>query len=79
MLEPEQRTGKLPEDTKQVPLEMWVKIHGGGAVDNHVVAGLDAHLLRLNLLGMVHLNDALAVLVAPGLHGHACRRVWIFI
>ena len=25
VLEPEQRTGKLPEDTKQVPLEMWVK------------------------------------------------------
>ena len=25
MLEPEQRTGKLPEDTKKVPLEMWVK------------------------------------------------------
>ena len=23
VLEPEQRTGKLPEDTKQVPLEMW--------------------------------------------------------
>lgn len=25
VLEPEQRTGKLPEDTRQVPLEMWVK------------------------------------------------------
>lgn len=25
VLEPEQRTGKLPEDTKKVPLEMWVK------------------------------------------------------
>lgn len=25
VLEPEQRTGKLPEDTKLVPLEMWVK------------------------------------------------------
>ena len=25
VLEPEQRTGKLPEDTKRVPLEMWVK------------------------------------------------------
>ena len=25
MLEPAERTGKLPEDTKQVPLEMWVK------------------------------------------------------
>ena len=25
VLEPEERTGKLHEDTKQVPLEMWVK------------------------------------------------------
>lgn len=25
VLEPQDRTGKLPEDTKQVPLEMWVK------------------------------------------------------
>ena len=25
VLEPAERTGKLPEDTKQVPLEMWVK------------------------------------------------------
>lgn len=25
VLEPEERTGKLPEDTKKVPLEMWVK------------------------------------------------------
>ncbi len=25
VLEPEQRTGKLPEDTRKVPLEMWVK------------------------------------------------------
>lgn len=25
VLEPEERTGKLPEDTKNVPLEMWVK------------------------------------------------------
>ncbi len=25
VLEPEERTGKLPEDTKAVPLEMWVK------------------------------------------------------
>ena len=25
VLEPEDRTGKLPEDTKKVPLEMWVK------------------------------------------------------
>ena len=25
VLLPEQRTGKLPEDTKKVPLEMWVK------------------------------------------------------
>lgn len=27
VLEPAQRTGKLPEDTRQVPLEMWVKGH----------------------------------------------------
>lgn len=25
VLEPEERTGKLPDDTKRVPLEMWVK------------------------------------------------------
>lgn len=25
VLKPEERTGKLPEDTKKVPLEMWVK------------------------------------------------------
>lgn len=25
VLSPEERTGKLPEDTKNVPLEMWVK------------------------------------------------------
>lgn len=25
VLEPAERTGKLPEDTKKVPLEMWVK------------------------------------------------------
>ena len=25
VLEPQERTGKLPEDTKAVPLEMWVK------------------------------------------------------
>ena len=25
ILEPEERTGKLPEDTRKVPLEMWVK------------------------------------------------------
>ena len=25
VLEPQERTGKLPEDTKKVPLEMWVK------------------------------------------------------
>ena len=25
VLAPEERTGKLPEDTKKVPLEMWVK------------------------------------------------------
>lgn len=25
ILLPEERTGKLPEDTRQVPLEMWVK------------------------------------------------------
>jgi len=25
VLEPQERTGKLPEDTKNVPLEMWVK------------------------------------------------------
>lgn len=25
ILEPAERTGKLPEDTKNVPLEMWVK------------------------------------------------------
>ncbi len=25
ILQPEERTGKLPEDTKKVPLEMWVK------------------------------------------------------
>lgn len=25
ILRPEERTGKLPEDTKKVPLEMWVK------------------------------------------------------
>ena len=25
VLEPAERTGKLPEDTRQVPLEMWVK------------------------------------------------------
>ena len=25
VLEPQERTGKLPEDTKMVPLEMWVK------------------------------------------------------
>lgn len=24
-LRPEERTGKLPEDTKQVPLELWTK------------------------------------------------------
>ncbi|AGK53712.1 2-amino-4-oxopentanoate thiolase subunit OrtA [Bacillus sp. 1NLA3E] len=24
-LKPEERTGKLPDDTKQVPLELWVK------------------------------------------------------
>ncbi len=27
VLEAVERTGKLPEDTKQVPLEMWVKGH----------------------------------------------------
>ncbi len=25
VLKPEERTGKLPEDTKKVPLELWVK------------------------------------------------------
>lgn len=25
VLTPEQRTGKIPEDTKKVPLELWVK------------------------------------------------------
>ena len=25
VMTPEQRTGRLPEDTKRVPLEMWVK------------------------------------------------------
>ena len=25
LLQPEERAGHLPEDTKQVPLEMWVK------------------------------------------------------
>ena len=25
VLQPQERTGKLPEDTKKVPLEMWVK------------------------------------------------------
>lgn len=25
LLKPEERTGKLPEDTKKVPLEMWTK------------------------------------------------------
>ena len=25
VLEPEERTGKLPDDTKKVPLEMWLK------------------------------------------------------
>lgn len=25
VLKPEERTGKIPEDTKEVPLEMWVK------------------------------------------------------
>ena len=25
VLKPEQRTGKIPEDTKKVPLELWVK------------------------------------------------------
>lgn len=25
VLKPEQRTGKLPEDTQKVPLELWVK------------------------------------------------------
>ena len=27
ILTPEQRTGKLPEDTKKMPLEMWAKGH----------------------------------------------------
>lgn len=27
VLTSDQRTGKLPDDTKQVPLEMWVKGH----------------------------------------------------
>ena len=27
VLTPEQRTGKLPEDTKKMPLEMWAKGH----------------------------------------------------
>ena len=34
VLEPEQRTGKLPEDTKKVPLEMWVK----GRLQNETAA-----------------------------------------
>lgn len=25
VLKPEERTGKIPEDTKKVPLELWVK------------------------------------------------------
>lgn len=25
ILQPEERTGKIPEDTQKVPLEMWVK------------------------------------------------------
>ncbi|HIU25323.1 MAG TPA: 2-amino-4-ketopentanoate thiolase [Candidatus Copromorpha excrementigallinarum] len=32
ILKPEERTGKLPEDTKKVPLEMWTKgylLHDG--------------------------------------------------
>ena len=27
VLEAKERTGKLPDDTKHVPLEMWVKGH----------------------------------------------------
>ena len=34
VLEPAERTGKLPEDTKMVPLEMWVK----GRLQNETAA-----------------------------------------
>lgn len=36
VLTADQRTGKLPEDTKQVPLEMWVKGH---LMDEHAEIG----------------------------------------
>lgn len=36
VLEPQERTGKLPDDTKAVPLEMWVK---GWLQNDHAEVG----------------------------------------
>ena len=47
VLEPEQRTGKLPEDTKQVPLEMWVK---GRLLNDSAEIGDDVTVLTLSLI-----------------------------
>lgn len=43
VLKPEERTGKLPEDTKKVPLEMWVK----GYLNNDANMGDEVELTTL--------------------------------
>ena len=50
VLEPAERTGKLPEDTRRVPLEMWVK---GRLLEEHAEIG-DEVSVRTSVGRMEH-------------------------
>ncbi len=47
-------------------------VYRGNRIHDHIVACVNAYLLRLNLLRMFHVKLSLAVNVHPSFHRHAC-------
>lgn len=55
VLTPEERTGKLPEDTKKVPLELWVKgfiNHDAAIGDTVEITTLTGRIVSGELVGV---------------------------
>jgi hypothetical protein len=55
VLKPEERTGKLPEDTKKVPLELWVKgfiNHDASIGDTVEITTLTGRIVTGELVGV---------------------------
>ena len=68
VLEPEERTGKLPEDTKKVPLEMWVK----GFLTDDAAMGEEAEIETLT--GRIVKGELVA---AEPAYGHGFGEIYI--